>query len=249
MAVLISHKETLLSLNDIITITDYLNDKSIFNCEELCQLAFEKLQINYEHTNALRNYHKFKTLEEFQKRNVHRIFADLKRKTKFTQPELEEHFSEFKKLVSIGSTELSLSKDSFILLWKSSIAWWPEFIDFEKLFKLFDRNQNNSLSFTEYIWGLEIIIHGSKLQHQQFVFELFSEEGMMFPENITIAINFTETLKKNRNSDNSFIFIEEDKKLLESNTIKTPIDFPTFRSIVSGHPANEETVSVNTNFK
>uniref|UniRef100_A0A6B2L3I3 Rab-GAP TBC domain-containing protein n=1 Tax=Arcella intermedia TaxID=1963864 RepID=A0A6B2L3I3_9EUKA len=175
LAILSTHEEQLLKLDNIVSVKELL-DTAQFDCTALCKLAFEELQVDHEDMNARRNYHKYRALQELHKRNNTNIFGSIIKKTKFNQSRVEQYYEEFKSAISIDSTAFSLHFDDFRGVFGSMVKWWPvDFTEFEKLFDLFDQHKDEVITFTEYMLGLDIIMHGSMIQHQQLVFGLYSE--------------------------------------------------------------------------
>src|SRR4051812_43000749 len=81
MAILLMNREVFVEMEDVVAVLTHL--KSVqFDPDVLCKKAFDELKLDRDRMNDLRNFHKFKHIQEMHKRNKDITFKDLKRHTK-----------------------------------------------------------------------------------------------------------------------------------------------------------------------
>jgi len=239
MAVLITHKDSIInSCSDIPMVLDYLANAK-YDCASLCKLAFEDLTIDYDKVNTLRNYHKFKTIQDMAKRNVEVMLSDLQRKTKFKRAELVALHTDFMSVLS-GETIHSHSVN-FVQFAKLTVMhsqyWWPfnSRGKEQNIFGFFDRDANGQLSFVEYVVALNLIKNGMLLQLQKIVFDVFSSGGHINGDTCTGAI---ATLHALLQIQSKFVQVanSEDMRQAYTELAEDPekqerIDFETFQRL------------------
>eukprot|EP01127_Copromyxa_protea_P021007 TRINITY_DN7117_c0_g1_i2.p1 TRINITY_DN7117_c0_g1~~TRINITY_DN7117_c0_g1_i2.p1 ORF type:complete len:958 (+),score=170.30 TRINITY_DN7117_c0_g1_i2:287-2875(+) len=229
LAVLKIHSEDLLKASDIVSVTGVLSSKAQLDVEILCKYAFEEFTLDYEEINRLRTFHRYKAIQELQQRNKVQMMHYLRKTVHFTIPQLETMYKDFTDNLTIDCTDHCLSMDQFLKLFFRHVAFWPNSVksplNNRRLFILFAYPQNRALSFTQYISSLDKILRGVQSDHQQLVFDLYSDgfnSKTISRQNFSIGLQLYLTLQYNTNNWFSiYIPMDLTQKLFPAKTSRS----------------------------
>eukprot|EP01130_Rhizamoeba_saxonica_P008498 TRINITY_DN3442_c0_g1_i2.p1 TRINITY_DN3442_c0_g1~~TRINITY_DN3442_c0_g1_i2.p1 ORF type:complete len:761 (-),score=161.46 TRINITY_DN3442_c0_g1_i2:44-2326(-) len=192
LAVLEIVEKDLLEINDPLMIIHHMKDVS-FDSDVLLSLSFEKFSLDVEYITELRNFHKYRALQDLHNSNKSTSFSDLNRNTKFSSEELEKLYRQFQKVLPVDSPDSCLRLEHFKTLFVKHIRWWSE--DLNHVFEIFDKHNNQKVSFREYVYGLEYFKYGDISEHLKISFDLNDEDGLMYLEGFIDAIKLLYKLR------------------------------------------------------
>jgi len=115
----------------------------------------------------LRNSYKLKTIQASYKQNIRSLIWSLKKRTKFSQKQLEAFASDYK---DVNSQEVGLTIDQFLTLFPAHVPWWPKNL-LEPMFGYFFTRSQDA-SFSSYVLCLDKLLNQDFGFFQQVAFGL-----------------------------------------------------------------------------
>ncbi len=162
LALLKVKEREILTKRDSIEMIELFKSSAI-DANHVLQLAFsEELSLDSEKISELKNYHKFKALHELEKQTKHSDLRHLSHdsKVKFDRAQLEQCWEEFREEAYLEAADFKIRLDQFARLLARHVPWWRHNEHVPALFGMFDKSKTGALTFTDYVRGINTLVHG-----------------------------------------------------------------------------------------
>lgn len=162
LALLKVKEREILTKRDSIEMIELFKSSAI-DANHVLQLAFsEELSLDSEKIAELKNYHKFRALHELEKQTKHSDLRHLAQdsKIRFDRAQLEQYWEEFREEAYLEAADFRIRLEQFTRLLARHVPWWRHAEYVPVLFNMFDKSKHGALTFTDYIRGINGVVHG-----------------------------------------------------------------------------------------
>ncbi len=162
LALLKVKEREILTKRDSIEMIELFKSSAI-DANHVLQLAFsEELTLDSDKIAELKNYHKFRALHELEKQTKHSDLRHLSQdsKIKFERALLEQYWEEFREEAYLEAADFRIRLEQFTRLLSRHVPWWRHSEHVPALFSMFDKSKSGALTFTDYIRGINSVVHG-----------------------------------------------------------------------------------------
>jgi Ca2+-binding EF-hand superfamily protein len=178
LALLKVKEREILTKRDSIEMIELFKSSAI-DANHVLQLAFsEELSLDSEKIAELKNYHKFRALHELEKQTKHSDLRHLAQdsKIRFDRAQLEQYWEEFREEAYLEAADFRIRLEQFTRLLARHVPWWRHAEYVPVLFNMFDKSKHGALTFTDYIRGINGVVHGEVELKCAVAFQLVDKE-------------------------------------------------------------------------